>query len=141
MQESKISASDIVKRIQGEGFQAKIEDIGDGHHFIETSANGLAFRIRIYPAVKNPNYVASVMFSAAFTADEVDINKFEAINQWNGEKRFVLAYVDEDGDYVLQGDTPILFGCSADHVIDFFYIFAGIVPSFREYLKEAGLWA
>lgn len=140
MQRSKISISDIVNKIQDAGYRAKMDDRGEGHYLIETSDNGLSFFIRTYPVANEPQYVGSVMFSAAFTADETEMDKFEVMNRWNSDKRFVLAYVDEDGDYVLQGDTPVIFGCTAEHIMDFFSVFARAVPTFREYLKETGLW-
>jgi len=62
----------------------------------------------------------------------------EAVNTWNRTKRFGRAYIDDEGDPVLEGDLDLEGGISAGAIAEFLRTFAELVPAFAEHVGYKG---
>ncbi len=72
---------------------------------------------------------------AAFVADVPPA--LGAINEWNRTKRYSRAYVDADGDPVIESDIDIKGGVQPQVIVDFIKVFRISVFAYRgELLKE-----
>ncbi len=60
----------------------------------------------------------------------------EALNDWNREYRFTRAYLDQDGDVVLEMDLNLSGGVSLTNVRQFVWIFAVSVQTFVQFMRE-----
>ena len=56
------------------------------------------------------------------------------INQWNQARRFCRAYVDSEGDPVLEADVDLGGGVLAEHVVQQLEIFASNVQAFAKHI-------
>lgn len=72
-----------------------------------------------------------------FPADAT-YGKLEHINAWNRERRFSRAYVDADGDAVLEFDLDLEGGVTLGAVDAFLNLFDGIAFLFEMYIIRGG---
>jgi hypothetical protein len=71
----------------------------------------------------------SVEFYTGFT--DLDLS-LEQINDWNARMRWVRAYIDKEGDPVLEMDVDMDFGGISRALFwDNFEVFVGMVGKFR----------
>lgn len=99
-----VSAEDpdkLAAVIQSLGFQAKLEKDNVGDPVIRSSSSGVDFSIYFYDCESNKR-CKSLHFTAGY--DVPDGTSLEAMQEWNAEKRFASAYLDEEGDPFLQMD-------------------------------------
>ncbi len=61
----------------------------------------------------------------------------EAINSWNQNSRLSRAYIDDEGDPVLESDLLSNAGMSSDHVWQFVRVFIQAAELYRDFLDEA----
>lgn len=100
-----VSAEDpagLAAIVQGLGFQAKLEKDNAGDPVIRSSSSGVDFSIYFYDCKSNKR-CKSLHFTAGY--DLPDGTSLDAMQQWNAEKRFASAYLDEEGDPFLQMDV------------------------------------
>ena len=58
-------------------------------------------------------------------------------NDWNAEHRLSRAYIDEDGDYVLESDLLMDGGVPVENIKRFAYIFINTsVPAYNQFIIE-----
>lgn len=57
----------------------------------------------------------SLAFRMYFDGDNTSL---KSINKWNATKRFLTAYIDKDGDLVLQDDLHVREGISEAYLLD-----------------------
>lgn len=90
-----------------EGYAATIDDDGDVEWKIEGS--------RCYLLVLNNG--KSILFKTSFRDTDATLQK---VNRWNQTKRYSRAYLDEDGDPVLELDLDLVGGATKARIIDYF---------------------
>lgn len=93
--------------------------------------NVYSFKVRGYKAivfVKDDD----IQLYAGFSGKKVSLNR---INDWNKGKRFSRAYLDDDGDAVLEADLDFEGGVTAETIIRFFGLFAQSVEAFSDHLE------
>lgn len=54
----------------------------------------------------------------------------ESINEWNRDRRFGKAYLDQDGDAVVEMDVNLEYGVTADNLDATFQVWALVVEEF-----------
>lgn len=99
-----VSAEDparLVAIIQNLGFQAKLEKDNAGDPVIRSSSSGADFSIYFYDCESNER-CQSLHFTAGY--DLPDGTSLDSMQQWNADKRFASAYLDDEGDPFLQMD-------------------------------------
>lgn len=107
----------IAAVIREQGFETTITKDNDGDPMIKAEGKGYSFVIFFYGCTANRD-CATLGFNSYFAGGTSDIAK---VNGWNRETRFGRAYVDKDGDPVVEMDvdlddggmSPLLF---EDHV-------------------------
>lgn len=57
----------------------------------------------------------SLTFRMYFDGDNTSL---KTVNKWNATKRFLTAYIDEDGELVLQNDLDVEVGISEAYLLD-----------------------
>jgi len=92
---------ELVSIIQDLGFQAKLEKDNVGDPVIRSSSDGVDFRIYFYEC-KNNKRCRSLHFSVGY--DLANGSSLDAVQQWNADKRFASAYLDDEADPFLQMD-------------------------------------
>jgi hypothetical protein len=91
------------------GFQAKLEKDDIGDPVIRSSSGGVDFRIYFYDCKSNKR-CKSLHFSVGY--DLADGSSLDAVQQWNADKRFASAYLDNESDPFLQMDINTEGGIS-----------------------------
>jgi hypothetical protein len=91
----------LVSIIQDLGFQAKLEKDNAGDPAIRSSSDGVEFFIYFYDCKGNKR-CKSLHFSVGY--DLADGASLETVQQWNADKRFASAYLDDESDPFLQMD-------------------------------------
>ncbi len=129
-----VSAEDpagLVAIIQNLGFQAKLEKDNAGDPVIRSSSSGADFSIFFYDCTKNKR-CKSLHFTAGY--DLPDGTSLDAIQQWNAEKRFASAYLDEEGDPFLQMDINTEGGITQANFEDSIDLWQSLKGEFEKYI-------
>ena len=58
------------------------------------------------------------------------------LNEWNRQKRMTRAYLDHDGDAVLESDLLFDGGLTARKIAVWINVFVGLVDGFEDFLSE-----
>ena len=115
-----ITAADpdaVASVIREKGFEVTLSKDDDGDPMIRAEGRGYTFTVFFYGCTENRD-CTTLGFNSYFADGTSDIAK---VNGWNRENRFGRAYVDGDGDPVIEMDvdlddggmSPLLF---EDHV-------------------------
>lgn len=70
----------------------------------------------------------------AYAGFESDNTTCAKVNQWNADKRFSRAYLDDDDDPVIELDLDLDGGITEDRLIDFITTVRILVTKFREHI-------
>lgn len=94
----------LVKAMQEAGYMAKlgVDKVGDPK--IDSSVSGSRFTVFFYNCTDNKN-CATVQFHSGY--DLANPVSLERINEWNRGQRFGRAYLDKEGDPVLEMDVDL----------------------------------
>ncbi len=99
--------SSLVAALQEGGYKAALDTDGSGDPRIKSAASGANFSIYFYGCTANTN-CKSIQFSTSYTVKpKLTLQK---INEWNAKNRFAQAYLDQDGDPVIQFDVVLQNG-------------------------------
>ncbi len=93
----------VVRALQAAGYKAVLGTDSVGDPKIESAASGSKFIINFYGCTKNVD-CRTVTLYAGWTGVTTNIN---AMNEWNKLKRFSRAYIDRDGDPVIEFDVDL----------------------------------
>ncbi|MEX0968987.1 MAG: YbjN domain-containing protein [Paracoccaceae bacterium] len=94
-----ISAADpqgMVAALQQLGYRATLEQSSNGRPFIESSANGVGYRMWFYSCDDQFNNCRAINLSVGFNL--IDGTTPGVVNQWNMSKLVGRAYLDDDFD-------------------------------------------
>jgi hypothetical protein len=73
----------------------------------------------------------NILAYAGFKSDDTS---FAKVNQWNADKGFSRAYLDDDDDPVIELDLDLDGGITEDRLIDFITTVRILVTKFREHI-------
>ena len=90
-----------------------------------------SFRVLLLPYGEGPDY-PSIQLHAGFKA-EADP---DAINAWNRDNRFGRAYLDNDGDPILQYDLDLEGGATERTIQEAIRTFRALLEDFSESVVE-----
>jgi hypothetical protein len=130
-----VSAEDpeeLASVIQALGFQAKLEKDNVGDPVIRSSSSGVDFSIYFYDCKSNKR-CQSLHFTAGY--DLTDGTSLEAMQQWNADKRFASAYVDDENDPFLQMDLNTEGGVTRENFEKSFELWQSLKGEFEEYIE------
>ncbi|REJ90769.1 MAG: YbjN domain-containing protein [Planctomycetota bacterium] len=103
-----LSGEEMKKILVGEGYRGiSIDEDGD----IVGRIDEIPFLILVASDQK------ALLFKYSCEGNNADVMK---VNEWNKNRRFSRAYVDDDGDYNIELDLVLSGGITVDRVKDFF---------------------
>ncbi len=100
--------------------------------YIEVDKDVYRFTVKGGYHVLLLNKFDDIQLYAVFTGGKVSISR---INDWNRTKRFSRAYLDKDGDPVLEADLDFEGGVTNESVARFVALFVQSLESFDAHLR------
>jgi hypothetical protein len=122
----------IALRMIALGYPAAMDIDGAGDPLIRSSAAGANFTVFFYGCTNGANCLA-VQFQAGFNLPTP--TNAAKMNGWNRAHRFGAAYIDDEGDPMLQMDVTLDGGVSEanfDDAIDWWKV---VLTEFQEYIE------
>lgn len=101
-----IAAADpesIAGVLRAEGYKAELTTGKNGSPVIESAAEGSKFLVFFYDCTEGRN-CKTIQFFIGFTQPVVGLDR---INEWNKAHRFGRAYIDREGDPVVEMDVDL----------------------------------
>ncbi len=132
--QEQVSAADpetLAAVIRDLGFQARLDTDNTGDPVIRSSANGGDFQIEFYGCTGNRE-CKTLRFYAGY--DLRDGTSLDVVNQWNTDKRFASAYLDEEDDPFLQMDINTEGGISRVSLETSFEIWQSLKGQFESHI-------
>jgi len=93
----------VAAALQTHGLRAKTSTDKVGDPMISSASGGTTFEVLFYNCTDNRE-CATVQFHAGYDVDDVSL---ETINAWNASQRFGRAYLDKEGDPILEMDVDL----------------------------------
>jgi len=119
----KLTMDEAVQALKSEGY--RVTKVNDRKAKIKTDG-----RVLLLLQSKDGD------FQMYYGASGVKIS-YKDINTWNRKKRLSRAYLDSDGDPVLEFDLQADVGITPEQLLNFVKTFASVsVPSYKDYLLE-----
>lgn len=109
---------------------ATIDTQADGNPKIAGRMNGVPYSV-FFLNCPSASTCADMNFYAGFLDAKLPI---ERINQWNRDKRFGKAYLDNDNDAVIEMDINIEAGVARDNMAETFTIWRLLLDQFTEFV-------
>lgn len=125
------SPGELASIIQKLGFQAKLEKDNVGDPVIRSSAGGVEFTIYFYDCTNNKR-CKSLHFTAGY--DLPDGTTLGAVQQWNADKRFASAYLDDESDPFLQMDINTEGGVTEQNFESSFELWQSLKGEFEDHI-------
>jgi hypothetical protein len=123
--------AELVAIIQKLGFQGKLEKDNAGDPVIRSSSSGADFSIYFYDCTNNER-CQSLHFTAGY--DLPDGTSLDAMQQWNAEKRFASAYLDDESDPYLQMDINTEGGITQENFEKSLDLWQSLKGEFEKYI-------
>jgi hypothetical protein len=123
--------AELATIIQDFGFQARLEKDNVGDPVIRSSSSGVEFSIYFYDCKSNKR-CKSLHFTAGY--DLADGTTLEAMQQWNADKRFASAYVDDENDPFLQMDVNTEGGITQENFEKTLDLWQSLKGEFEDYI-------
>lgn len=134
------AADKLHARLTGEQLQGLMQDLGyraqlgvddAGDPMIDSTASGYKYRVLFYDC-EGDKGCGALEFWAGFDADEPgDLAK---MNEWNLNKRFGRAYLDEEGDPIVTIHYNLAGGVTQTNIEDMFEWWELVVAEFAAYV-------
>ena len=126
------SAESIASVLRANGYQAEVGKGSDGDPMIRSGAGGSKFTMLFFGCTKGQD-CTSVQFYTGYTGTSADVKK---VNQWNATKRFGRAYIDKDGDPVIEMDVDLDEGGMSRKLFeDNLAVWSALVGSYKNYVN------
>ncbi|MEP6785411.1 MAG: YbjN domain-containing protein [Sphingomonadales bacterium] len=93
----------VVAALQAGGYKAVLSKDSSGDPRVESAASGSKFVVTFYGCTKNVA-CKTVTFYAGWSGGKATQDQ---INEWNMNRRFSRAYIDKDGDPVIEFDVDL----------------------------------
>lgn len=97
----------LVAALQAAGYKAELTKDSTGDPMINSAAGGSRFGILFYGCT-NGAKCETIQFSASWNTDKTPDPKL--INDWNRTKRWTKAFIDKEGDPVIDYDLDLRAG-------------------------------
>ena len=124
---------DVVSKMSAGRIERIVKSFNDVTEFAEKDDNTYSFKaesLRILLFNKSD----TMQLHAGFKLKErVTLSR---INEWNKTKRFAKAYLDRDGDPVLEADIELTGGITEKNVKEWFKTYVVCLKAFQKHLAE-----
>jgi len=125
------NAARIAQKLTDLGYRAKMDTDGAGDPMIRSAASGANFSVFFYGCTDGADCTA-VQFQAGF--DLADASTAAKMNEWNKTHRFGTAYIDDEGDPMLQMDVTLDGGVSEANFADVVDWWEIVLGEFQDYI-------
>ena len=120
----------LVTALRNAGYAAKLGTDKVGDPMITSELDGTSFQIFFYNCTDHTE-CATVQFHSGY--DLKSAPSLSAINDWNQSQRFGRAYLDKEGDPILEMDVDLDDGgLSPDLFIDNVEFWATVLPKYEQ---------
>lgn len=126
-----VTAKEVAAALSAKGYKAEISTGSDGDPIVTSGADGSTFRVFFYTCRETPR-CASVQFTAAFDLDEG--LTYAKINEWNRNKRFGRAYLDDEMDPFVEMDVDFEHGATSEAVENVIDTWASVLPAYKDFV-------
>ncbi|GAC1400590.1 MAG: YbjN domain-containing protein [Pyrinomonadaceae bacterium] len=123
------TAPEVVTSVSESKMQGILQDIGIDSSKLKE--NTFKFKFDDYPVILF-NKERNMQLYAGFKAKA----SIEKVNEWNKTHRFSRAYIDGEGDPVIEADLDFDGGVPVDAIKEFIKTFRLSVTAFVKFLKE-----
>ena len=124
----KYSEEKVVKHASSRLIEGLLEALDLTYDEINDGA--YSFKMNGYKVIL-VNKGEDIQIFAIFSGKKITLTR---INEWNKTKRFSRAYLDDDGDAVLDADLDFEGGVTGETLLRFLKIFSDSVEAFSEHL-------
>ena len=125
-----LTIREVAKWLQDAGYKAELKSGDRGSSYIRSAAEGTNFSIFLYDC--KAERCASLQFYAAFDKDKpMDL---KVVNAWNRDSRFLKAYLDEEGDPVIEYDASVSPGGTYEALDDDFAVWTASLGKFKTHI-------
>jgi hypothetical protein len=122
----------LVRALQEAGYVAKLGTDKVGDPMIGSGVSGTSFQIYFYNCTDHKE-CATVNFYSSYKLDKP--NSLEQINEWNRNKRFTRAHLDQEKNSVLEMDVDLDDGgMSPALFIDNIEFWGNLLPDFERHI-------
>lgn len=123
----------VASALRAQGYQAELTKDSDGDPMIRSGTGGTKFIILFFGCTAGQN-CATLQFYAGYADVEVT---HERVNEWNKTRRFGRAYIDNEGDPVVEMDLDLDDGGMSRALFeDNVEFWASVVDGYRRFLLE-----
>lgn len=129
-----VTAGEVAKALLDKGYKAEVTTDSAGDPMIRSSADGSNFRILFYSCKNSGPRCVSITFSAGFDLDKG--LSYSRINEWNSEKRFGRAYLDDEMDPYVQMDVDFERGATNEAISNVVDTWAAVLPVFKSFIND-----
>ncbi|RJF85339.1 YbjN domain-containing protein [Sphingomonas cavernae] len=121
--------------LRDKGYKAEMIEGSDGN-YIRSADSGVPITIFFLNCESGgKSGCTTIQFYTGFKG--VGAVPLERINEWNSSRRFARAYVDKDGDPVIEMDVDMDFdGIPRENFYANLEIFIASIPKFRAFLGQ-----
>ncbi len=125
----------IEAMVESQGWPANLVTSEDKSPYIESTRNGLKFLVLFMNCDDNQANCKTLQYYMGFS--DAKGTALERINEWNQSKRFARAYIDDQGDPVLEMDIDLDFaGLPRENVGESFNTWAALMDAFHKFIFE-----
>ncbi len=114
---------------------ARIGKAADDTPMINGRIDGTRFAVYFYECNEKKVECRSVSFSASWATSAVSL---EAVNEWNKVSRFGRAYIDDDGEPVLEYDVNLFLSVTEGNFEDSVDWWRVVLQSFEQVVADSG---
>ncbi|HTZ36936.1 MAG TPA: YbjN domain-containing protein [Stellaceae bacterium] len=125
-----MTVDDVVGWLQGAGYQAKLVTDKNGRKTVTTAAEGTEFHVGFYDC--KDERCGSIQFYAGF--DTKGALNPKRINEWNRQKRWGRAYVDDINDPWIEMDVDLTPGGTYELLNDEFATWRSTLSGFKQFI-------
>jgi len=131
-----ITAAEVAKVMQQKGFRAEISTDKDGDPTIASADSGLKFDVYFYNCDKQAVKSCKVL-QFVRGVDLADGTSMQVINDWNSDRLYGTAWLDEENDPYLGITLTLAGGVTQEHLAETLLIFTTNMGRFDKtlYLK------
>lgn len=119
-----------------EGFgSATVETDGEGDPKIVARMSGTRYSVYFYGCNDQHEKCDSLLFTTAWAEPGITL---EQINAWNADMRFGRAYLDEEGDPVVEMGVNLEYGVTKRNFDDTVDYWSSVLKRFKEEVLKSG---
>lgn len=123
----------VASALRAQGYQAELTKDSDGDPMIRSGTGGTKFIILFFGCTANSN-CATIQFYAGYSDVQVT---HQRVNEWNKTRRFGRAYIDNEGDPVVEMDLDLDDGGMSRALFeDNVEFWTSVVDGYRRFLIE-----